>query len=198
MENLIKHIHTQLFSSTISSHNINGKSLSKVPHAIYHGFPYWGDRGSLLPPPPGKILLPVDSPTSPTKFLFLPHQKLTPSHFLPPHPSCTPILTNVQYSQNARMFLALKKVQIIKITPPQVFTTQINKSLMQNFWLLLPPLYRYQEHPAYCPYQFKIWPRYTFNWMWIVAFVKNGVLLSGYSYLNFLQCQILFFDQNRT
>ena len=57
MENLIRHIDTQSFSSIIISPIINGKNLSHVAHLIYQIFPYWGDRGSLIPAPPGKIPL---------------------------------------------------------------------------------------------------------------------------------------------
>ena len=47
------------------------------------------------------------------------------------------------------LFLALKKVRIAKITPPQVFTTWQKKS-PAKFLIYLPPIpYRYLENPVH-------------------------------------------------
>ena len=44
------------------------------------------------------------------------------------------------FSIHRTLFLALQKVRIIKITPPQFLTTQWKISPMQNFWFLPQPL----------------------------------------------------------
>ena len=95
------------------------------------------------------------------------------------------------------MLLALKKVQIIKITPPQVLTP--SKKIPQAKFLIAPP-----------PLFTAIWKTlhtvsFSLKFDPDIILIGCGLLplsrleyLSSYSYLNFLQCQTFFFDQKRT
>ena len=63
------------------------------------------------------------------------------------------------FSIHRNLFLALKKVQIIKITPPQVPITRQKNCLPAKFPIATP------EKPEYCSHP---WIVFSFNWLVII------------------------------